>query len=491
MSIKNNIYKAEVLHQQGNYQESSEICEKLLTKKSNLFDALQIQGLNCKAQGQFSKAITFFESALKVKELHACTHNNLGNTYLALQDFKRASQYYSKALSIEPLLPEANNNLGICFVKLGDSEQAEKYYRKAILLDPTVADFHVNLGIILTDRGAFSEASEFLIKSLTLDASKTAVYWYIFKIQMYLHRYLDALEIADSAILSCTLSESELCELLIGKAMVYWLFFRYEEAAQAIVLSEKIYEFEHESVSTANMVIFHRYIKRLLHLKQTPSNLYFTASEQTPSLPELYFLSESHGFSPNGTVVEYQGTQYQINSLFVLGAKLFHLIDTKENQFQVSVSKVLEGLPANSKIVMGFGEIDCRYNEGIYTYCLKSGADFHQVIDDMVYRYLKVIKDISNAYQIDIIIYGAPAPHSFYIDKLEADEQQHFKDLIAYFNQALANECKNHKINFLDVYELTNDNGMSNLKYNIDVNHMVPKTVPELFERLNQASKMC
>ena len=257
------------------------------------------------------------------------------------------------------------------------------------------------------------------------------------------------------------------------------------------MLIEKIYDYEHVSANTANMVIFHRYIKRLLQLKQNPSDLYFTGDEQTPSLPELYFLSESHGFSPNGTVVEYQGTQYQINSLFVLGAKLFHLIDNKENQFQVSVSKVLEGLPVHSKIVLGFGEIDCRYNEGIYTYCRKSGADFHQVIDDMVYRYLKVIKDISKAYQIDIIIYGVPAPHTFYIEKLEESEQQQFKDLIAYFNHALANECQNHQVNFLDVYEITNDKGMSNEKYNIDVNHMVPKTVPELFARLNQPNKVC
>lgn len=484
MSIKNNIYKAEVLHQQGNYKESSEICEKLLSKKANLFDALQIQGLNFKAQGQFTEAINYFERALKVKELHACTHNNLGNTYLALQDFKRASQYYSKALSIEPLLPQANNNLGICFVKLSNSENAEKYYRKAILLDPTIADFHLNLGIVLTDRGAFSEASDFLLKALTLDASKTAVYWYIFKIQMYLHRYIDALEIADSALLSHSLNEQELCELLIGKAMVYWLFFRYEEADQAILLSEKIYEFEHESASMANMVIFHRYIKRLLKQKKESSNLYFTGDDQTQSLPELYFLSESHGFAPNGTVVEYQGTQYQVNSLFVLGAKLFHLIDTQENQFQVSVSKVLDGLPINSKIVLGFGEIDCRYNEGIYTHCLKSGADFHQVIDDMVNRYLKMIKDISNAYQIDIIIYGVPAPHSYYVEKLKEVEQTNFKNLIAYFNQALERECKNYSVSFLDVYQLTNDNGLSNLKYNIDVNHLVPKTVPELFERL-------
>jgi tetratricopeptide (TPR) repeat protein len=484
MSIKNNINKAEVLYQQGKYKESSEICEKLLAKKKNLFDALQIQGLNYQAQGQLTEAINFFERALSVKPSHATTHNNLGNAYLSLQNFKRASQSYIKALSIEPLMPQANNNLAICFVKLSEPERAEGYYRKAILLDPTIAEFYVNLGVLLTDRGVFSEASTLLLKALTLDTTKTSVYWHIFKIQMYLHRYRDALEIADSGLLSGSLKEQELCELLIGKAMVYWLFFRYEEAAQAIALSEKIYEFEHESPNMANMVVFHRYLKRLLKQKQQPSNLYVTGDKQVSPLPELYFLSESHGFSPNGTVVRYQGSQYQINSLFVLGAKLFHLIEAQDNKYQVSVSKVLEGLPVNSKIVLGFGEIDCRYNEGIYIHCSKIGVDYHQVIDDMVSRYLNTIKDISNAYQLDIIIYGVPSPHIFYVGKLKESEQQNFKDLVAYFNEALKRECENYHVNFLDVYQLTNDNGMSNLKYHLDGIHLEPKTVPELFERL-------
>lgn len=486
MSIKNNINQAEILFQQGQYNESMELCEKVLAKKPKLFDALQVKALNLQATGDLQQAIETFELALTVKNNHASTYNNLGNIYLAVQDYHKASQQFKKALSFEQLMPEANNNLASCLVKLGDYKLAEEHYRKAILHDATIADFPFNLGILLTDKGEFSQAQEFLMRALTLNAEKTGVYWQMMKINMYLHRYQDALEIANSAFVSKSIPDRHMCEILIGCAMIYWLFFRFEDAAKAIELSEKIYDYENESHNMANLVIFHRYIKKLLMLRKQENALYPQSDQQAIDTPEMYFISESHGFAPNGTLVNYKGQQYQINSLFVLGTKLFHLLTDAENKYQVSVSSALQGLPAGSKVVLGFGEIDCRYNEGIYIYCQKSDKSYQEVIDSMVGQYIKTMREIADAYQIEIILYGVPAPHQYYVGMLEEEQQKEFTSLIAYFNQQLATCCKESELAFLDVYNLTlGEHQMSSLQYHIDGIHMSPKAVPELFEKLN------
>ena len=143
----------------------------------------------------------------------------LGNIYLALEQFKQASQYYYKALHNDPMMAEACNNLATCLVKLRDAQGAESQYKKAMLLDGSNPEFSMNLGMLLCDIGRFESATELLLKTLSMDASYTRVYWQVCKIAMYQHRYEDALEIADLGLMSNTLSEMELCELLVAKAI--------------------------------------------------------------------------------------------------------------------------------------------------------------------------------------------------------------------------------------------------------------------------------
>ncbi|WP_441002098.1 tetratricopeptide repeat protein [Pseudocolwellia agarivorans] len=479
MNIKNNINQAEILYKKGMYQESLDICDKLLEKKPNLFNALQIKALNYQATGNLKNALILFEKAISIKPQHASTYNNIGNIYLSYNDFRKASKSYIKALSIESLMPEALNNLATCQVELNDNLSAVANYKKAILLDPLKAEFQLNLGILLTDDGDFAQAQEYLMNSLSLDQSITSVYWQIFKIQIYSHRYQDAIEVANMAIMSQSLPEHELCELLVGRAIIFWLFYNFDEASQSIELSQKIYEFEHLSENIVNMAIFHRYIKKLLVIRNARTELYLP--KKTNEVKEIYFISESHGFAPNGVIVEYNKEEYQIRSLFVLGAKIFHLISKNENKYQVSLASLLDGLTPGSKVVLGFGEIDCRNNEGIYAYCLKSGEEPKKVIDNMLVKYVDTLKAIAEHYHLEIILYGVPAPHPYHVNSLVKEEQQVFKDVISYFNESLKKVCKLNKVNLLDVYLLTNEHGQSNMKYHIDSIHLAPDVVPELF----------
>ncbi len=486
MSIKNNLAKAEALYHNGEFEQAIIICQKVLNKKPKLFNAMQIIAACNQGLGRLDLALSIFKQLIVLNDKHAPSYNNIGNIYLAQKNHTEASKFYLKAQRINPQMAEVSNNLAICQQKLGNFVTAEANYKKAIMLDGKVADFHYNLGVLFSDLGYFKLAAKSLLKSLELNQNKTTVYWHVVKVFMYQHRYQDALEVIDMGLLSNTLSEMELCELLVGKAMLFWLFYNPEGVEQAIALSESIYRFENNSDNINNMIIFHRYIKKLLSVRQQQPYLYWQGVVEQESIQPIYFISESHGFSPNDTLVQYQGQQHYIRSLFIFGAKIFHLASENDNRYKASLDLLLSGLPSGSNVIMGFGEIDCRSTEGIFRHCNKHQLNVHSEIERLLSQYIMMLKQKEEEYGINIIVYGVPAPHPFHVKKLSTEQQEQFKKLIAYFNFFLADVCEQKGILFLDVYQLTQLDGSSNLKYHTDDIHLKAETVPELFTLLTK-----
>ncbi|QDE31959.1 tetratricopeptide repeat protein [Shewanella polaris] len=485
MIIKSNIARAETLCIQKEYIESLSLCAKILEKKPECVEAIHLTALNYYFLRQFEPAITEFKKAIAINNQQPAFHSNLGNVYLDQENFIEASQCYEKALSLDPLLPSPNYNLSICLHNKGSYSLAESYCKIAIKQNATKSDFYLQLGVIYFDQGQFDNAAKTLVKALeTQNKYKNGrtdleAYWQLFNLHLCQHRYQDALEVAELGIQSQQLSEQQLCILLIGKAIIYYLFNHLDEAKHALMLSEVIYQFPSQQKYLKNFVIFHGYIKNLISLYESGKykDCYHLADDTT----KMYFISESHGLAPNRTSVQYKQQTYQINSLFIMGAKVIHFVTDDENKFQISLVSLLRDLAPGSKVVIAFGEIDCRPGEGIYTYSLKSKRDYKDVIDDMLSKYVNALKNLADSFDIEIILCGVPAPHPNSIEILPQPEQQKFKDIIAYYNLTLANLCLSLDMTLLDVYPLTNKDGQSNLLYHIDDHHLSPKTVPTLF----------
>jgi Tfp pilus assembly protein PilF len=480
MSTKNILNKANALFKQGEFEQSIQVCQNILDKKPRLFGARQILALNYQSIGEIKSALEEYEKALLIKAKDAPTYNNIGNIYLDVQQYDLAIKYYLRALKHDPLLAQAWNNLATCQLRIGNKVDAEANFRKAIMYGGNVSLFHSNLAEMLIDQGFFGKALKILLTSLELDHHTSTVYRNVFYIFMYQQRYQDALEIADIGLLSENLSESELCELLVGKAILFWLFDNQEEAAQMIQLSESIYQYRNTSIELGNLCVFHGYIKQLLVLNKLRN------VAQTPLCQQknIYFISESHGFTPNDNIVEYKNKSYKIRSLFILGAKVLHLIQADNNKHKQSLSLILNSLPEKSKIIMAIGEIDCRRNEGILIHCIKHDLDYKDVIDDMLVKYIDVLKTKAEPKNIEIILYGVPAPNNNQVDLLEMDQRHTFKQLIKYFNYRLRIICDDSNISFLDTYGLTEDGDVSNLKYHLDSFHLNFDAVPQLFKKL-------
>jgi len=480
MSINGKLANVDILIQNQKFKAASKICKKILIKKPNCFSAQEMFARCYLYMQQFNKAIVEFKKAILLNDQSAMTYYYLGVAYGSTQQFVKAEEMYHKTLSITPNFSDAFNNLGNCQHKSQKYSDAEVSFMKAIRHNDNKVIYKVNLGATLLAQGKLDGALDSLIAALVLDNTQSDTYIQIIYIFMYLHRYQDAIEAADIGIMSQQLSEMQLCEILIAKAIIFWQFGNTEQAKKVLDLSISVLSHQDSHSKIHMLRVFHRYIGELIKYSQLNASLYEMKSPE-----KIYFVSESHGFAPNGMSIQYQEQDYTVYSRFIIGAKVFHFSQDMPNKFQTSLVTLLTGIPVESKVVLGFGEIDCRYNEGILPYCLKNKKNIEQVIQKTLDLYINALESLNRKFNHDIILYGVPAPHSYFIDKLDTVDQADFKLLIAKFNQYLAKRCVDSNFKFLDVYKLTNKNGESNLKYHIDATHVKPITVVKLFEMLN------
>ena len=139
-------------------------------------DTLQIFGILLYKQGEWDRAIEYYEKSLKDKErlgdVHgmAQTYNNLGLVYADKGEWDRAIEYYEKDLEIFERLGDVHgmaqtyNNLGSVYADKGEWDKAIEYYEKDLEISERLGDVHgmamtqVNVAHILLQRKKHDEA---------------------------------------------------------------------------------------------------------------------------------------------------------------------------------------------------------------------------------------------------------------------------------------------------------------------------------------------
>lgn len=143
-----------------------------------------------------------YMKSLTPKQTLGCFFNNLGNSYLQINDIEKAFQVLQNAVKINPLLSEANmnlgniylqkgmpaqaiyqyetaldilgddakilNNLGSAYMQMENYAKAEANYRAAMRVDPEYADVRRNLAQALKAQGKLTEAVSMLRAAVVL-----------------------------------------------------------------------------------------------------------------------------------------------------------------------------------------------------------------------------------------------------------------------------------------------------------------------------------
>ncbi|HYC17333.1 MAG TPA: tetratricopeptide repeat protein [Pseudolabrys sp.] len=150
--------RAIATYQAGQPGEAEQICQKIIAKKSNFFDAHHVLGIIQAAQGKNEQALTSYNRALAVQPNHADTLSNCGNVLTALRRFEEALASYNRALAARPNHTGALNNRGVALQEMGRHGEALASFAQAIALQADYADALCNRGNSLHALGRFDEA---------------------------------------------------------------------------------------------------------------------------------------------------------------------------------------------------------------------------------------------------------------------------------------------------------------------------------------------
>ncbi|XP_063635833.1 protein O-mannosyl-transferase Tmtc3 isoform X1 [Cydia splendana] len=170
------------------------------------------------ADGRYTEALEFFNTAVSVQPDDVGAHINVGRTYNHLGKYQEAEEAYMKAKSLLPKakpgesyqariapnhlsvflnlaslisrnatrLEEADMlyrqaismradytrayiNRGDILIKLNRTKEAQEVYEKALLYDSGNPDIYYNLGVVLLEQGKASQALAYLDKALELE----------------------------------------------------------------------------------------------------------------------------------------------------------------------------------------------------------------------------------------------------------------------------------------------------------------------------------
>ena len=142
--------------------------------------------------------------------------------------------------------------------------------------------------------------------------------------------------------------------------------------------------------------------------------------------------------------------------------------------FKREFATLVETLPVGSAVLMMFGEIDCRVNEGILKAHKGSSSKLRSSVSSLVASYVDHVQGVLAGKDIKPMFYGVPAP---FIDGLglSATKADAICQVIAFYNEELQLKCRESGFVYLDIYAVTeDDNGRASGKSHLDNYHIAP-----------------
>jgi len=139
--------------------------------------AVPPQWLDAATADAFNKAAEEFKRMLDARPDHWASHYNMGNFYSARRDYARAVTFYETAIRLQPRVLMPYVNVSFAYNALGMNDKAEQSLRKACELFPKSLEAHLNLGLLLGEMRRLQEAEKYLKKAVELDpGSAVAAY---------------------------------------------------------------------------------------------------------------------------------------------------------------------------------------------------------------------------------------------------------------------------------------------------------------------------
>ena len=143
--IANTLQAARDCLNRGNHAEAKSLCQQVLRKKPNNFEALKLLGFIAMSSGDFKRAIQIFAKVISRKPKSAIAYYNLGLAYINAGEASFAVQNFKKSIELKPDLACVYGDFCLALTRCGDIEAAISAGEEAVSLLPDNAIAHCNL----------------------------------------------------------------------------------------------------------------------------------------------------------------------------------------------------------------------------------------------------------------------------------------------------------------------------------------------------------
>jgi tetratricopeptide (TPR) repeat protein len=185
----------------------------------------------------------------------------------------------------------------------------------------------------------------------------------------------------------------------------------------------------------------------------------------------IYHCGDSHCLTATGIAFMAGDQGYVIKSAPVFGAKVFHLGHRAEFGCFGVLKKQLENVEMGAKIILSFGEIDCRMEEGFLPACDFNPALFQESCEAVINSFFQEISGLTAKLKCDFYFTNVPAP--MYLYNFNSIKNQKRSELIKIYNSAFENCIVHYDYRCIDLYSLTlGPDGFSNSKHHVDPFHI-------------------
>ncbi len=472
------INKAFQFHSQGNISEAAKYYQFLINQGVEDSRIYTNYGVILGAYGKLKEAELYQRKAIKLNPNFTEAHSNLGNILIDLGKLKEAELYQRKAIKLNPNLAEAHSTLGDILKNLGKLEEAELSTRKAIKLNPNFAEAYSNLGSILKNIGKLIEAEVFTRKAIKLNPNLAEAHSNLGNILQDLGKSNELLLLSKSTLESKSINQGYKLLALLRIIITHLLKKDFEKTLLNInktndLISKGAVNNIKNDQNKRNFLNFFLFITSLFPQLEKKDN--------NPNLKKVPHLGESHCLSFAHQNLSICSQIKKIQPVLIVGGKAWHFANNKNNRWKDSLAQQIKQHNYNDEILISFGEIDCRKDEGILNYAIKNNKNISDVCVKTVKGYLDYMERILSQDYSKRYYFGVPAPlrQNELLDDLDIKRIETIK----IYNSLLKQEVLSRNSYFVDVYALTsNDAGENNNLHMCDDTHLSPDCLSILFE---------
>ena len=462
----------------GNKKKSKKKIIKEVQSK-NLKSQIISKAFNFHANGNITEAIKYYKYFINQGFADTKVFSNYGVLLKELGNITEAELIIQKAIELNPNFAMSHSNLGVILKDLGKFEEAEISLRKAIELNPKSEDVYINLGGVLRDLGKLEEAEISLRKAIELNPKSGDAYINLGGVLRDLGKLEESIFISHSIIKTKSLNKGYKLRALINIAIGNLILRNFSETFLSLnktneLISEGALNLIQDKQNRRHILVFSRFISSLYPLLKRNN-------DDDSYLKKIPHFGESHCLSFAHQMVPISSQLNQIQPVLITGAKAWHFAVSKMNKWKDSLNKQLKKHTYSDIVFISFGEIDCRKDEGIVPFTLKSNKDIFNVCNDTINGFVNYMEIILSHHYSQRYYFGIPAPSI----KKELSDELDFKriETIRTYNSLLKKKVLSSGSYFIDVYKLTSsENGINNNVHMCDKTHLSPESLSILFD---------